>query len=192
MTDRPLEGIMHDLSELGDSDGCIEVQEVVRTLESRGFGPLLIVLAAFLMLPIGMIPGVPALIGLLFILCGAQMMRGKSGVWLPSKIASIEFPADKFTASIKRAWPKARSLRRYLGSRMTWAASGTISRVIAVLLIFAGAAVIGLGFVPGLPFLVAVPVLLFGLGLTLRDGLLIILAFALLGPALWAGAAWAM
>ncbi len=189
MSRHPIEGIMKDLSGLAEDRGTVELGDLVATLEARGFGPLLMVLAALTMLPVGMLPGFPAVIGLLFVLCGAQMVRGAKGLWLPSRLKRIEAPADKLRKSLDRAWPVVRRLRRLIGGRLHWAVSGRAARAIAVLLILIGAAMAGLGFLPGLPFLLALPVLLFGLGLTAGDGLVVILGVLLLIPAIWTGTA---
>ena len=52
-----------------------------------------------------------------------------------------------------------------------------------------GALMIALGFVPGLPAALALPVALFGLGLTIRNGLLALLGLVVLVPEL-IGAVW--
>ncbi|QQA43527.1 exopolysaccharide biosynthesis protein [Pelagovum pacificum] len=187
MTDHPLEGILEKLSGLGEDGGSVDLKTVVHTLETRGFGPLLMVLSALMMLPVGMLPGFPAIIGLLFVLCGAQMIRGKSGVWIPDWLGRREMPADKLRSSIDKVWPMVRRLRKVIGERMSWAVHGTATRLIAIVLIVAGLAMIGLGFVPGLPFVLALPVLLFGIGLTAGDGLVVVAGFVLLLPAVAVG-----
>ncbi|WP_138464392.1 exopolysaccharide biosynthesis protein [Poseidonocella sp. HB161398] len=189
MSHHPIDGIMKDLSELAQDRETVELGALVGTLEARGFGPLLMVLAALMLLPVGMLPGFPAVIGLLFILCGAQMVRGAKGLWLPERLKRIEAPADTLRKSLDKAWPAVRRLRKLIGGRMHWAVSGGAARVIAGLLIVIGAAMAGLGFLPGLPFLLALPVLLFGLGLTAGDGLVVILGVLLLVPAIWTGTA---
>lgn len=187
MPDQPLDSILHDLSDLARDNDRVTLKDLVRTLETRGFGPLLTVLAAFLLLPVGMLPGFPAVIGLLVIFCGAQMLRGKAGLWLPGPIAQIDVPADKLQSSSDKAEKPVNRIQRVLHERLTWAVGTTATRMIAVVLLLFGLAMIGLGFVPGLPLLLALPVLLFGLGLTFRDGLFVCIGAALMIPALYVG-----
>ena len=187
MADHPLDRLLEDLTDLGHDRNEVPLRQLVRTLETRGYGPLLVVLAALMMLPLGAVPGFPAVVGLLFVLCGGQMLRGARGVWLPRRVGNIGLPSGTLRASIDRVRPVMQKLRRCFQSRMTWATSGNSVRLIAVLVMLAGLAMIGLGFIPGLPILIALPVLLFGLGLTLGDGLVVVTGFALTLPAIWAG-----
>jgi hypothetical protein len=190
MSNRPLHTIRRDLSNLAEDESRVSLGAVVRTLETRGFGPLLAVLAGFLLLPVGMLPGFPALIGLLLIATGGQMLRGKAGLWLPGPIARIDLPADRLQYSSDKAGPPVQRVRQLVAERMTFAVGVTATRAIAAMLLLFGLAMIGLGFVPGLPFLLALPVLLFGLGLTFRDGLLVCAGGLCTLPAVatgWAG-----
>jgi hypothetical protein len=187
MADQPLDRLPKDLAELGNDRSEVPLRQLVRTLETRGYGPLLAVLAALMMLPLGAVPGFPAIVGLLFVLCGGQMLRGTRGVWLPRRVGNIRVPSGTLRASIDRVRPVMQKLRPCFHSRMTWATSGNSVRLIAVLVMIAGLAMIGLGFIPGLPILIALPVLIFGLGLTMGDGLVVVTGFALSLPTVWAG-----
>ncbi|WP_164738171.1 exopolysaccharide biosynthesis protein [Frigidibacter oleivorans] len=177
-----LQGILKDLSGLVE-DGDTTLGELVHALESRGYGPLLMALSALMLLPVGMLPGFPALIGGLIGLTALQMLRGRRGVWIPGWLQRIGIPKKRLDGSIDKAWPVVRWLRRGLGRRLTvLTRSRAVLTAVAVLLMAAGAMMVALGFIPGLPFLLALPVLLFGLGLTSGDGLVMAGGFVLSVP----------
>ncbi len=188
MTDQPLEGILQDLAELGADQQKVTLRELVETLQERGYGPMLAVLSLLLVLPVGAIPGFSVLVGVLLMLCGAQMLRGRRGVWLPGPFGNIGIGSDTLRASMERAQPPARRFGRFVGPRLSWVINGQTVRVIAALVLFGGFAMIFLSILPALPLIAGVPILLFGIGLTLRDGALVIAGFVLTAPALVLGA----
>jgi len=56
MADQTLDRLLKDLAELGNDRSEVPLRQLVRTLETRGYGPFLAVLAALMMLPLGAVP----------------------------------------------------------------------------------------------------------------------------------------
>lgn len=159
-------------------------------LAERGFGPILLVLSAFLLLPVGMIPGMPAIIGAALILVGWQLFKGHNGVRVPEMLKKWQIDADRITESLHRARPWARKIGSLLGKPLNWMTrSRTMLVCVAIAVAASGAVMIGMGFVPGLPAILAVPILMFGTGLTSGNGALVAAGLALVLPAA-AGILW--
>ena len=79
---------------------------------------------------------------------------------------------------VKVSRPWARRLRPILATRATALIDGALpARMMGAILLATGAVMFVIGFIPGLPFTLAGHVLLFGLGLTARDGVLVGLGF---------------
>ncbi|MEQ9285239.1 MAG: exopolysaccharide biosynthesis protein, partial [Marinovum algicola] len=78
--------IVDTLDDMAADRTSIPFGDVVETIGAQGFGPLLLGLAALLVLPFGMIPGVGGAIGLIMAVIGIPIMRGRRGVWLPGFI----------------------------------------------------------------------------------------------------------
>lgn len=183
-----LEGVLRDLSGLAGNGGTVEIGRLVDALGRRGFGPLLLVLSLLLILPIGAIPGVPAAVGLLVASMGVQIVLGGRGVWLPARLRRIGIGASRVDWAVARLKPATKRLRRVLRPRLETLAQSRVSLMaIGGVLVLAGLAMIAIGFVPGLPFLFALPVLVYALGLTGGDGLVVIAGHLLVLPGLWAG-----
>jgi hypothetical protein len=183
--DGALNGVLDDLEHLANGSETVAFGDIVDTLGARGFGPLLLILALFLLVPVGAIPGVPAAIGLVVALIGMQVVRGHRGLWLPDRVRRVSLTADRVTQAAHMLRPRLRWLGRFLHRRLAILAEGRLSvMAIGAVLIAVGLAMIVAGFVPLLPILLALPVLVFALGLTMRDGLLVLLGYAGLVPAL--------
>ncbi len=163
---------------VGDRDR-VPLGEVVDTLGARGHGPIVLTLAAFMMLPTGMIPFMPTVIGVLLILVGIEMLVGRQGLAIPGRLARFELRGDLLRAGLRRARPATVRLGRYLYPRAHWLVHGTASLVVIALILISAAGVMAvIGGIPGLPLILCAPALLFGLGLTAGDGVVVAVGFA--------------
>jgi len=181
-----LNGVLDDLEALADGADPVAFGDIVETLGARGFGPLLMILSLFLLVPVGAIPGVPAAIGLVVAGIGAQVIRGRKGLWLPKRVRRLNIAAREVSQAIGLLRPRLQWLGRYLHRRLTILAEGRLSLLgIGMVLLVVGVAMVFIGFVPLLPILLALPVLVFGIGLTMRDGLVVLVGHTALLPALF-------
>jgi hypothetical protein len=175
-----------DVLDADDEDARRTVGDLVDRLERRGFGPILIALSGFLLLPTGMIPGAPAVVGLLMLLTGGQMLFGLRTPWLPGRLREIEAPTGLMNAAVRRTRPMVHRLRWLVAARLSpLVENAVMARAIALGVMCAGLIVIPFGFIPFLPFVVSLPVLCFGVGLAARDGLFALAGFAAFAPVIW-------
>lgn len=183
-----LNGMLEDLAEAGE-EGDVSLGELVEALEARGFGPLLMMLSAFLILPTGMIPGMPAAVGLLLIVVAGQILLGRNRLWLPARLHDFSVSSRLILRSVDKARPAAAFLARSVSARITALVDHPLARrAVALTVMATGAILIPLGFIPFLPLALAVNVLLFGLGMTMRNGLITLLGFASFAPGVWLAA----
>ena len=175
-----------------DADGSkTSVGEIIDDLERRGFGPFIAVFSVFVLTPVGIIPGVPALVGIAIILFAGQIMIGRKKPWFPQRLRDIELDSDKLERGVEVARPWARRLSKILHPRLTYLATGNLANMaIALVCIATAFFLIIIGFIPGLPVIFGVTILCFGLGLTTRDGLAIALGYAVFGTGAWLAFRW--
>jgi hypothetical protein len=184
--DDQLAGLLDDLDALLGEKDRVSLGEIIDTLGARGFGPLLVTLSAFLILPVGMIPGTPGLVAIVLVLIGLQMLIGQKRLWAPVGLRNRTISAEVLRLSIARARPIARRLRPVLMPRYYGLLdNGLILTTAAAIFIATGVVIFLIGFIPGLPFVLSIHVLLIGLGMTARDGIITALGFAAIGPAVW-------
>ncbi|MBK5923048.1 hypothetical protein CCR90_04490 [Rhodovulum sulfidophilum] len=178
-----ISSLLEDLAALALANDRISIADLVEALGARGFGPLLVMLSAFLILPVGMLPGLPGVVAIFMILIGGRMMTGETTLWLPARLRRVHISGHVLAVSVARAQPAALWLRPLLTPRLVALIEGRIAtRLIALVLIGTGVLIFLLGFIPGLPFVLSLHVLMLGLALSTRDGLVAALAYALMGP----------
>ncbi|ARC88238.1 exopolysaccharide biosynthesis protein [Rhodovulum sp. MB263] len=178
-----ISSLLEDLAALALANDRISIADLVETLGARGFGPLLVMLSAFLILPVGMLPGLPGVVAIFMILIGGRMMTGQTTLWLPARLRRVHISGHVLAVSVARAQPAALWLRPLLTPRLVALIEGRIAtRLIALILMVTGVLIFLLGFIPGLPFVLSLHVLMLGLALSTRDGLVAGLAYVLMGP----------
>ena len=142
---------------------------------SRAFGPLLAIPGLVALTPLGAVPGAPAVISIFVLLVAGQHVVGLDHPWLPKKLTERSVSKDKWESTRKKVGPWARRVDRFIRPRWKWLTSSVMERAISLISIALAVSMFPLGF---LPFAVAVPgaaMLLFGLGLSARDGLVVLL-----------------
>ncbi|GAA0289706.1 exopolysaccharide biosynthesis protein [Rhodovulum strictum] len=176
-----ISSLLDDLGALALARDRISVHDLVETIGPRGFGPLLVLLAGLLILPTGMIPGVPNVVALFLILIGGRMMTGAREIWVPDRLGRVSFSGHMLALSVARAQRWALWLRPHLTPRLVGLVEGAVaSRLIALILLVTGAVMTLVGLIPGFPFVLSLHVLVLGLALSSRDGLAALAGYALI------------
>lgn len=150
----------------------ISMSDLVEVLNHKGFGPLLIAPSLITVLPTGGIPGVPAICGVFIIFVAAQMLMGRSCPWLPKKLGNISFSRETYEKSVKKAEPYTKKFDSLFHPRLEYLTNKIAQRIIAFVSILLSIAMISIGFIPFAPAMLALVILMFGLGLSVHDGLL--------------------
>lgn len=154
--------------------GHISLGDIVQAFEQRGFGPLLLAPALIVLLPTGAIPGVPTVCALFICLVDGQLLLGRRYPWLPKKLRTFSIGRDKFQSAVKKAKPITKRIDYVIRSRLTGFIEPPASYIIAVLSIFLALTMIPLELVPFAAAAPAAAIAFFALGLTAKDGLLVI------------------
>jgi hypothetical protein len=178
-----ISSLLDDLASLALSRDRLSVADIVETLGSRGFGPLIVLLAGLLILPVGMLPGLPAVVAVLLILIGGRMMTGEQRIWLPARLGRVTISGHLLAVSVARAQPAVLWLRPLLAPRLPFLIdSALMARMVALILMTTGAAILVGGIIPGIPFVLSLHVLVLGLAMSARDGLVAMVGYTMLLP----------
>lgn len=178
MRSTKLTKLLDTLDESIDGQKEVSLADIVEALEKRGFGALLLVPALITVLPTGAIPGVPAACAVVICLVAGQIVIGLKKPWVPSPLGRISISRKKLSNAIEKTKPYAEAVDEFAMPRYEFLTKDASQRVIA-LLCMALAVLMGMiGFVPFVPALFSLPVLLFAAGICLRDGLLTLSGFA--------------
>ena len=178
------------LKALADGSETVSFAELNRTIGAQGHAPLLMVVSIFMILPIGMIPGIGGALGAIVALIGVQMLRGSKGIGLPDLFGRRTLSADRLRRVAIRIRPIADWLRKRLRPRWSALAEGRVSLcIMAILLIVAGGSLLVLGAIPVTTPLLGLPVAVFALGVLGRDGMVVAAGYVLLALVIL-GATW--
>jgi len=186
-----LEQVIDGIVELGSKQDRVAISEIQDSLGKRSFGPFLFVPAIIEISPVGGIPGVPTLLALIVALFSIQMLIGRDHFWLPGFLAKRTVSGAKLDKGLNKVRPAVRWLDRISRARLGWAISQGFLRMLAVLCVLLATSIPPLEFLPFASTAPFTAIALFGLGITTRDGLLVILglmvtvgAFVLVGMGL--------
>ncbi|MEX1041562.1 MAG: exopolysaccharide biosynthesis protein [Pirellulaceae bacterium] len=174
-----------------ETDGKdVTIGDLLETFDGRAYGPLLLIPALFAVSPIGMIPGMSVVTGSIIFLIAAEMIFSSSGPWLPQKLRSFSIRREKLVDTVEKVKPWALWVEKGIKKRLEIMAIPPMVYLLSISCMVLAATMYPLALVP---FGVAVPgsaVLFFGLGLTSRDGAVIlvgyVLAAAAIGLTIWA------
>ena len=174
----------HELTDVMDqlvdnTEGeTITLDELFRSLDSRSYGPLLLVVGLIAISPIGGIPGMSLVTGSLIMILCLQMMMGRSHPWLPERLMSIEFPRERLERTVDSGRPWAKWLETALHRRLSVLTKGPALIGIGVISILLAITFFPLALVPFGVFVPGLAITLLALGVTARDGLLVLLGYA--------------
>ena len=149
----------------------ITLSELARQLHSRVWGGLLVIFAAINVIPLP--PGTNTVIAIPLVLVSAQMLFGRASPWFPKRVDQRGVTKAELQALIvKMGWFEAR-VERVFQPRIGRLTGPAATRVIGLICL-------ALSVIAGLPVLMihnapAAAIVLFGLGLIYRDGVLVIL-----------------
>ena len=180
----PLENVLE--TAIGEGgDGTISVGDLLDTFGHRSFGPVITLLGLLVVLPpLGGIPGLPAIVGVIILLFSTQTLLGADHIWMPSLIRDQSLEASRLEDAEDRVKPWLERIDRLITERLAWA-TGTVATYLAAIAV----SLLALLMIPLelAPFAVAAPgvaIVLFGLALVARDGALMLAGFATTAAAL--------
>ena len=181
---RDLEDLMDEIrSDSGSSDE-VSLAQIMQAVGTRAYGPLLLVPGLIALAPTGAIPGMSIVTGTIIVVVAIQLLFGRNEPWIPRRALEFSFSRDTLLSAMERGRPYARRIDDFLKPSFTEVTDFPATRIIAIVAIALALSMFPLALVP---FAVAIPssaIVLFALGLTARDGRLIIAGFILAGLAL--------
>jgi hypothetical protein len=150
----------------------ISLGELMRVLQERGFGLLMLVLVLPNCVPIPIPPGFSTILSVPLLFLALQMLVGKEVPWLPEWLRRKTIKRATLALMVAKISPRLKVVEKLLRPRFAFFETPVGERVIGLFwLIFALSISVPLpmtNFVPG------VGILLMSLGLLSRDGLVIL------------------
>jgi hypothetical protein len=170
----------------GSSGEKVTLGELLDAVESRSFGPLLLVPALVAASPIGAVPGMAIVTGSIIILLAVQLLAGRNHPWIPNRFRDFEFDRERLTSTRKKLGPWLKWAERPIQTRLTVLVEPPFEQAIAVICIGLALLFYPLALVPFGVFLPSTAIAFFALGLSARDGLLTLFALGFTAATVWA------
>ncbi|MBI1251169.1 MAG: hypothetical protein GC189_06840 [Alphaproteobacteria bacterium] len=161
-------------------DGALSVADLFDAVGRRSFGPVLLAIGVFAISPATAVPGLTWVSAALsFVVC-AHIAVGAQRLWLPRKFLDVAIPEQPLVTFIDKLRPSARSIDKVLKPRLTFLTNTPFVNLVGLTGMLAALVTFPLGFVPFAPLLPGIATVLIGLGMTARDGVVILLGAAML------------
>ncbi|QDT67074.1 exopolysaccharide biosynthesis protein [Calycomorphotria hydatis] len=151
----------------------VTVGDLMDAIENRGYGPLLLIPAFISISPIGAIPGVSIVTGLLIFLIAGQMIFRSGHPWIPERLENFEFSKERYDRGIEKSRPWIKWIDGFISERWELMTTGPMHYVLAVVMMALSITYIPLALVPMGVFIPGLANTFFAIGITARDGMVI-------------------
>lgn len=163
--------LSHNVNRDSSLDG-IRLGVLLSAVGRRSYGPLLLLLGLIAISPATVLPFATTIVAAITLLIAAQMALGLKRPWLPKAVLDIRVPRRAFFAFLDRARPIAERLDGvWLRQRFTFMTVPLFVNLVALCVCAAALITFPLSIIPFAPLAPGIAIVLFGLGMTARDGL---------------------
>lgn len=186
-----LNDVLDHIAQKADHDDTPEsltLGEVLESVGRRTYGPLLLVVGLIAVSPLTALPGTTWFVAALTLLVAGQMALGLKHTWLPRSALQMRIPRDSVHNGVAAFRPWARGIDALLKPRLQFLSRPPFVSLVALLVIGAALVTFPLGLIPLAPIAPGLAVVFFGLGMTARDGVWLLLGMLVVGGAFWLAA----
>lgn len=177
--DTPLQSVLDQIETTLDGSESVDLKTVVEAFGDRSFGPVMVLCGLCMITPLGAIPGLPPAFGVIVIVFALQLLFRRKTPWMPEVLRRVKIPADRLSKVQNKVRPFLAKIDGIIRPRLQWAATEPMLVLVSLVAIIISLTFFPLGMVPFGVVAPAIIILLLGLGLTARDGVLTILGLSL-------------
>ncbi|MBX9747376.1 MAG: exopolysaccharide biosynthesis protein [Hyphomonadaceae bacterium] len=159
--------------------------DLLDSVGRRSYGPLLLLIGLFAISPATALPGLTWLTAGLTLVVAGQMAIGLPRIWLPKFARNVRIGRRNVREGVEKGRPAARWIDHLLRKRLEFLSRPPFVNLVALCVIAAALITFPLGLIPLLPLIPGIAIVAFGLGMTARDGLWLLLGLLIVGGAFW-------
>jgi hypothetical protein len=164
-----------------DGQNGLTFQEMLDRIGPRSFGAVLLIPALILVSPLSAIPLMPTLGGLVVVTIAVQAFFGRRHLWLPRVLANRKLSRSQLTRAVRFLRRPAAWLDKHSRRRMHLLTGAPLDRIAILSVILVAATWPFLELVPMFTSVSATGVALVAFALMVRDGIILISGYAILG-----------
>lgn len=154
----------------------VTVRELLQAVGRRAYGPVLLLLGFIAVSPLTIIPGANWIVATITLIFALQIVVGRRTPWLPRNALDFSFKRSLLVQGAAAGEKYAYMVDALVRPRLHFLTEAPFVQVVALICVAAALITYPLGLVPLGPLLPGLTVLLFGLALTGRDGVVVLLA----------------
>ncbi len=179
-----LDELSHNINR--ESELGIRLGVLLSAVGRRSYGPILLLLGMIAISPLTALPFTTSIVAAITLLIAGQMALGLKRPWLPKAVLNIRLPRKAFFHFLDNARPKVDQLDGdVLRERWTFMTVPLFVNAVALCVCAAALITFPLSIIPFAPLVPGIAIVLFGLGMTARDGLWLTIGIALTAAAFW-------
>jgi hypothetical protein len=175
-------GILKRLIKTHQGDSTLTYNELVKSIGERAYGFVAILFALPSALPVSAIPGISFVFGLPIVFIAIHIILARPTLWLPGFLANRQVSVAKLAQVINKTIPYLLYTERLLKARWSFFSTPLMERMHGVVLL--SLSLLLLLPIPFSNFFFSTLIILFGFGLSEKDG--VVLALAYFGSFLYA------
>jgi hypothetical protein len=173
----------HIKSDGHESGDKISLGDILDIVGRQAYGPLLLTIGLMSVSPLAMIPGSTWAFAVLTLLVAGQMALHRKHPWLPESALKVSFPEDDVEGVLRKARPWTKAIDKVVKPRLEFLAYEPWIVIVALLAVVAAIITFPLSLIPLAPAIPGAAIILVGLGVTARDGVVLGLAMLAIGAA---------
>ncbi|MBA3068710.1 MAG: exopolysaccharide biosynthesis protein [Hyphomonas sp.] len=170
-----LRSLLHSLV-LNTEGDDVTVRQLLTAIGRRAYGPVLLLLGFIAVSPLTVIPGANWFVATVTLIFALQIVIGRKTPWLPKRALDFSFKRNLLVQGVGASEKYAYMVDALVRPRLHFLTEAPFVQVVGLICVLASLITYPLGLVPLGPLLPGLTVLLFGLGLTARDGVVVLLA----------------
>jgi len=183
-----LDELSHNVNRDSELRG-IRLGVLLSAVGRRSYGPILLLLGLIAISPLTALPFTTTIVAAITLLIAVQMALGFKRPWLPKPVLDLRVPRRAFFAFLDRARPTVERVDGVLlHERWTFMTVPLFVNLIALCVCAAALITFPLSLIPLAPLAPGLAIVLFGLGMTARDGVWLSIGIVLTLGAIWLAA----
>ncbi|MBS3803802.1 MAG: exopolysaccharide biosynthesis protein [Oleiphilaceae bacterium] len=174
-----MEKLLDRIERASEGQNLVSIDEIMDSVGRRSFGPVLMFVGIILVTPLSGVPGMPTTMGLLVLLTLGQRIIGRQHIWLPVWLVGRRIPRSKLVRGFSLVRPAARVLDSLTGPRATILLKGPGLDLMALTCVIIAVFMPATELVPFSSSILGFALMLFGLAMMAKDGIVALLAWGL-------------
>ncbi|MFC7291623.1 exopolysaccharide biosynthesis protein [Hirschia litorea] len=169
----------------GTKGDKVTVRDLLDVVGRRAYGPVILLLGFISISPLTIVPGANWIFATVTWIIAIQIVFGRPYPWVPKRVLDSDFPREYLVSGLDKIEPWAKRIDKITKPRIVALSKPPFVNFVALICVAAAFLTYPLGLVPLGPLLPSLAILMIGLGLASRDGVLLIVAGVTFGGSIF-------